>query len=492
MRVLFYCRGEENPGVGYLSSILKKAGHETGLLFDPGFEDIFFTGSAVFRKLFTPQALARRATRFRPDMVAYSSLTLSYHAVRRLSRMIKNACDPVQIIGGPHATAVAEAVLKEGQFDYAVVGEADKALPELVRLLEESDDPSKAPNTVCRKNGEYSHSPLAPLVEDLDALPFPDKKMFIRAGAAGNRLGILTARNCPFSCTYCSHSLRQEQYQGLGKYYRQRSVENVMDEITAMLPHGFKNIRIWDDIFGIRKEWTLLFLERLKKETGLPFSVTMHVKGVDAEMAKALKAAGCQRVALGIQSGDDQVRRSLLGRRESIEESRQAIRILKAHGLFVLAEVMLGLPGESREQMNRTIHFCQSEKPDNVSAFIYFPMPGTRMIHQALKDGLLPEAVYNRLIRGQLDRASWHRKSLIGIPHAEHAYRWKVLLPLSVKLKKPLRFAEKTQNALVWKVLFFLSMIFVDQHEFRQKIRDYFRMMAAFFLKPKIKGENNS
>ena len=478
MRVLLYCRGEENPGVGYLLSALKRSGHDARLLFDPGLSDVFFGGRRLFGQLFPDERLVEQARRFAPDVVGYSTLTLSYYAVRRIAARIKAATGAVQIAGGPHATAAPDAVLEDPSFDYALVGEADRALPLLVEALA-GGDPAASPNVVSRDGASVRRSALLPLVDNLDGLPSPDKRAFLAVGAAGKRLGILTARGCPFACTYCSHSDRHEAYRGLGRYYRQRSVDGVLAEIVASRPLGFTSVRIWDDLFGFRREWTDEFLDRYRREIGLPFSATMHAVSIDERMARALKDAGCTRVALGVQSGDEEVRTSVLARKETVERSREAIAALRRAGVFVLAEVMFGLPGETPEQMDATARFCMDARPGNVSAFIYFPMPGTALVRSAVRDGHLARETLRAVERGETSTASWHKRSLLDSPHTGTAYRLKILLPIAARFPRLGKWLLGIRSDRAIRALFLVSIPLVDQHEFVQKLRDYGNMIRA-------------
>ena len=129
-RVLFVSRGEENLGVEYLSAFLKHKGVATALFFDPGFDDIFFLqrGKRAMERL--KAKLLQAAASFAPDLVAFSSVTLTYGPILQMARWLKQAGYPT-VLGGVHATTLQEQVLHDGGFDYICIGEGEHAIYEL-------------------------------------------------------------------------------------------------------------------------------------------------------------------------------------------------------------------------------------------------------------------------------------------------------------------------------------------------------------------------
>ena len=118
---------------------------------------------------------------------------------------------------------------------------------------------------------------------------------------------------------------------------------------------------------------------------------------------------------------------------------------------------------------------------------MFFPMPGTKLTERALREGWLSYPRYRAIVRGNMDRASWHRESLLDGPCASYAYRWKVALPIVAKLPMLAMLVQKNRSKTITSVLFYLSMLFVDQHEFMQKMKDYVSISICFFSKRTIK-----
>ena len=179
MRILFFYRGAESFGIEYLSAVLTQAGHQTELIYDPGLDNNFYVSPGLLKKLNVPRKLVRKARDFSPDLVAFSSITNLYPYIKDMARALKAELKMPAVIGGIHPTVLPELVLQEDCFDIVCRGEGEYALLELADRLEKGEDITDIENLwVKDSQGVIHKNEQRPLIQDLDALPFPDKDLF--------------------------------------------------------------------------------------------------------------------------------------------------------------------------------------------------------------------------------------------------------------------------------------------------------------------------
>ncbi|KPK42874.1 MAG: hypothetical protein AMJ78_01005, partial [Omnitrophica WOR_2 bacterium SM23_29] len=253
MRVLFVFRNAEWLGIEYLSAVLRKAGHKTELLFDPGAGDIeyklfFLKTQKIIRKRFL-----QVARQFKPDLFCFSILTNLFPWCKETMRFLKSHFPDVPIIaGGLHPTMFPDVVIDVPEIDMICIGEGEDALLELCDSMEDGSRRKDIMNIWFKEDGKVIKNPLRPLRQNLDELPFPDKDLFYRYGCFRGRIYVMTGRGCPYSCSYCfNHSYRQ-LYKDAGKYVRQRSVDNCIEElIYYKSKYKIDEIFFYDDTFTL-------------------------------------------------------------------------------------------------------------------------------------------------------------------------------------------------------------------------------------------------
>lgn len=489
MKILFYCRGEENLAIELLSAIAKQEGCETDIIIDPGFEDIFFISTL---KSFNPQKIIeQKIISFKPDLIAVSSTTHSYAASKRFAQFVKKISDAKIIIGGPHATACYEEVLADNNFDYAVIGEGENAFRNFIQKFEQADLEDIA-NLCYKKNNKIIANSLGPLTLELDSLPYLDKDIYFRNGVFKNRLTIMCSRGCFFHCAYCSHGFTKKIYGNsnsasfnIKNYARSHSTQYIIKEILH-----FKNkyplnyIRFWDEMFGFDKEWLNEFLRDYSRLIKLPFGCTMHAAHVNSESIEFMKKSGCRNISIGVESGSAEIKKNIINRNTSDAVIINAAEIIKKNKINLLTENIFGFPGEKPEDMDLTIKLNHKIKPKNAASFIFFPLPGTELFDYCVKNNHLPSERAMKIKHGSDFYNSWHKKTAIEHPHSEYAWKMKIYLPLSTVFPLFKKLIKFLLNINVFQnLLFYFSLVFIDFTEFRHKLADYLRIL--FFLKRK-------
>lgn len=359
-------------GIGYLSSMLKQNGHQTSLIYLAG-----LMGRDEFVR-----TLALR----NPDLVAFSATTNQFPYARLYARYIKEEKPSLPIIvGGAHPTLTPEQTVLTPEFDYICVGEGEYALLELCNALETGAETRAIKNIWQRRDGNVVRNGLRPLLQDLAAIPFADREVFDFDEILRQDDGwvdMMAGRGCPYDCSYCCNPGLKTTFHGLGKYTRYRPVENVMDEIAALKKsYSFKTLNFQDDVFTLQHGWTRQFCASYR-ERGYtyPFWVNTRVERVeDEEIVKMLAEAGCRGIRVGLESGNEDLRRDVLKRKMSNEAIRRTFSIVQKYGLETYTCNMLGLPGETTEMIQETIDFNRELAPTQFQFSVFYPYPMTEL-----------------------------------------------------------------------------------------------------------------
>ena len=366
-------------GIGYLSAVLKKHGHETSLLH-------------IKSKDITKDILFERITGFNPGLIAFSTTSLQYQYVKYFSEMIKKAyCNIPIICGGIHTTLCAAEIMSNQFIDYVCIGEGEYALLELCKCLEEKLDTTKIKNIHSKINGNIYKNPVRPLISDLDELPFPDRD-FDDTIAIDYIAHLLAGRGCPFDCSYCCNRNLRQLYDKKGSFVRYRSVDNVLDEIETLVKrYNVKRLNFHDDTFTISKKWTRSFCEKYPLRFDLPYECNARVETVDREMLMLLKASGCDLIRIGTESGNEIMRQTILNRKMSNEAIKNICNISNEIGLNTYSFNMIGLPYETEEMINDTIELNKEINPTYGVVSIFYPYPNTNAYEYCKKENLLTQ-----------------------------------------------------------------------------------------------------
>lgn len=337
--------------------------------------------------------VARKLERSGPAVLAFSTPTPYFRAYQRLAAEVgRSFPGVVRVFGGPHATYFPE-IIDENGVDAVCVGEGEEAMAELVARLAAGAPVDDVPNFwVKRPDGSVRRNPPRPLIEDLDALPVPDHAVFRRAMARDvTQALVITGRGCPHRCTYCYNHVYRRLYRGKGKVVRRRSVAHVMEELRALRRTSCTFVRFVDDLFILDDAWVERFARAYRRDIGLPFSCLVRANLVTEPVMRLLREAGCYRVIMGLEAGNDHVRREVLGRPMSSETIVHAARIVREAGIKLVTANIVAIPGGSFEADWDTLALNWRCKPDYASVQILTPFPRTDIHRRARELGMLTD-----------------------------------------------------------------------------------------------------
>lgn len=386
MRILFVYPnflGYESVHLGlmYLSAYLKKNGHATRLI-DFTFE----------RSLRLQLSIARE---FEPNLVAFTANSGMIGPASRFANLIKQETAVPIIVGGVHPTVAPDMIKRFPQFDMLCLSEGEQALLELVGRMEAGKPVENISNIWLRKGDVVLENAVRPLIQHLDALPFPDLDLFDidrYLEVRGGNLDLISGRGCPFRCPYCVNHTLQKLHGQYGKSFARKNSVHYVLQMVRHIKDKFpvKSINFQDDLFTLNKPWIIEFCTRFQENfPDLRFNCNVRPGTADNEVFQYLKKAGCASVSIGIEAGDENIRDKILGRKMSDEMIVDTFQAARSAGLRTASFNMLGLPLETPEQMEKTVAINQKVQPDALGVTIFTPYPGTELYESCLKQGLI-------------------------------------------------------------------------------------------------------
>ena len=405
-------------GIASLSAMICQAGHSA---------EVAALGDTARQEL-----LMRH---FRPDMLCLSLITGQHPLFLERARQIKAAYPHLLILaGGPHATFYPECI-GDPCLDAICRGEGDLALPAFIDSVDRDGAlPEQIANWwIKHPDGTISRSDVAPLVDDLDRLPYPDRDIFDRAcpGSLPVTVFVMTARGCPFNCSYCFNHAYRELYQGNRVLCRRRSVGHVVAEVNRLRQrYPLQMVVFQDDTFNLDKNWLRGFSDRYASEIGLPFHCHLRADLLDDETADLLRQAGCFSVKLGLEAGSDKVRNEILKRRMSTEQFKKACFLLKSNGIRFATENILAAPGTTLDDDLLTYSINRRVRPHHSFASLMQVYPRTDIAAYALRHGLATSPITDF-------PATFYEDSTISITDKKKRGRLRAVFALGVSLNLP-------------------------------------------------------
>ena len=368
--------------LAYAVGVLEKAGHEVDFIDAPA-------------DGYDLEYVIERTRKLDPVLIVADTSTPSIYNDVSVAGKLKDLCTSAfTILVGTHVSALPEETLNiDGNIDAVAVHEYDHTLLDLADTLAKKGSLSEVLGISFRENGNITHNPRRPYMEDLDELPFVSKvyekflniENYFNPNALFPMVTITTSRGCPFKCTFCVYPQTL-----MGRGYRLRSVENVVDEIeyiTKNYPQA-KAIFFEDDTLTVNKKRCIELSESLIRR-GIKISWTANARvGLDLETMKKMKEAGCRSFCVGFESGNQDILDNM--RKSSkidlmfdfMNNARKADILV--HGCF-----LAGLPGETKDTMKQTLDLAKQLKPDTVQFYPVMVYPGTEAYDWYKSKGLL-------------------------------------------------------------------------------------------------------
>ena len=340
---------------------------------------------------YTYEQLENALTASTPDVVCLTLLTFTVLDVLKTIAIVKEINPKtVVIVGGTHAQIYPEQTIAYPNIDFVILGEGE---PVLLKLIEELDSGNKNlnfPGLVYKVGEKIINTGVPPYLDDLDALPFPARhltpyqKYYSVISEVTPVTTMFTSRGCPFQCNFCDRP-------NMGKQFRYRSAQNVVDEMELCEKMGIREILIYDDTFTVHKQRAIdICAEYLKRGLTVRWDIRARVDTVTAEMLDKFKQANCTRIHYGVEAGTDRVLK-VLNKGITLDQVRKAFQLTKQKKISTLAYFMLGNPTESYEDVLESINFACKLPSDYTQFTIFTPFPATKFYADGLTTGVINE-----------------------------------------------------------------------------------------------------
>lgn len=391
-------------GFAYLASSLREAGHEVVGL-NPNNIVGYSSAHAMIKDKIT-QAVEEA----KPDLIGLGGLCTDYAFIRDAVEIIRGISPKISIvIGGGIVTHDSEYIFNLLQPDFCVIGEGEEIIIKLAGMLGNGDaNYDEIPNIGYWKNGIVNFTRQDFNYKDINLLPFPDYEPFNLRGMTGDyaltsrwpyrypRLYpkpwvIISARNCPFSCTFCIHGKSRLKY-------RTRSIDNIFQEIkVAYDRYHFNILTIMDELFAVNKIRMIEFcttLVKAKKTYNWDFdwSFSTHASAaLDKDTLQMAKEAGCFHFSYGVESASPRVLESM-NKKTKPSQIADAIRLGEEVGLCFGGNFIFGDPAETEDTIFETVDFMVHHCLD--SNFVYNairPYPGSKLFDDCLTKGIIKD-----------------------------------------------------------------------------------------------------
>ena len=366
-------------GIAYLASAIRRSGYRP-FVFDMRIDPVF-------------KNLAKAIPKFGPDMLALTLMSMEYIPTYDLIKKIRKNFKIPLVLGGPHPSIFKEKVLEQTPADYAIYGEAELTLNELL----EGKKKNSIKGLIWRKGNKIITNPARPFIEDLDSLPFPAYDLFdLKKYLKGDVIRIVSSRGCPYNCIYCSIKFT------MGKNFRARSAENVVEEITYWYKKGFRKFQFTDDNFTFdikRAEKIADLIQENKLKIKWDLRNGIRVDKVNPSLLKKFKMSGCTFIAYGVESANQDVLNAMK-KGIKVEQVENALKWTIDAGIKTSAFFIIGLPKDNPEKFRNSLKFAKKYKLNEVRFYNLIPYPGTELYDIAQSQNWLikkPEEYLNSI-----------------------------------------------------------------------------------------------
>lgn len=396
-----------------------------------------------------PKALIKKILSFKPDLVGISMMTFSYeNTYEMISGIKKTYNNAVVIAGGPHVSTLRDVVLKQcPDIDYGCVLEGEQTIIDLCAEKELSD----IPGLIYRQNADIIMNQERPFACELDNINYPRYKGFELDKYLHKIIGIVSSRGCPFECIYCP------VHSAIGRKFRMRSAKNIMQEITYWYDKGYRMFDFVDDNFTLDKGRVLEICELIQKSDfkGIQFRCPNGIRAdkTDPLMLQRMRESGFTMIAFGIESGSDKILKIMKKNEDAAKMDKAVASALEA-GFEVVLYFIIGLPGETREDIEKSVNFALKYPVSDARFYNVIPFPKTELYEWVKKNNRFlktPEYYLNHITptthEPVFDTEELSREDKIkalkycaGI--TKRIYR--------NKLKRKLPFARPVNNVLSW------------------------------------------
>lgn len=337
------------------------------------------------------EEVVKKTLDYEPDVVGISAMSYEALELHEIAAGIKQKRPRLPVIsGGPHCTTAPRKVLADSNIDYAVRGEGEQTLLDLIpRIMAGESEPEDICGIGFQKNGEPHLTPTSEEIVDMDSLPLPafdlidlsdywDLPRFGTTYVRREYATLATSRACPFQCTFC--------HRIFGSRYRSQSPQIVLRDLQTLASEfGVREIQFVDDCFNLKSERVAAICDGIVKQ-GLDLAICFPngIRGdiMDEDTLKKLKAAGTYRITYAVETASERIQK-FVKKNVKLGKLKKVIEMTDALGIMVDGFFMVGFPGETREEVQTTLDYALDSKLHSLNFWFVTPFPGTELYDQA-------------------------------------------------------------------------------------------------------------
>jgi anaerobic magnesium-protoporphyrin IX monomethyl ester cyclase len=416
-----------------VAAVLEKK-HAVSIIDAPteGWENLEELDESKYRVGLSAETIVKRITDFKPDMVAieipFSGWSKTSFEVVSIAKKINRGITVV--LFGLHPSSRPEACLENADVNFVVIGEPENTVSELVEALEGGKHDFKGiAGLGFRENGKVVLNANRGIIENLDSLPFPArhllpmnlynqavKKNPLRGEIHNPYTIVITSRGCPYNCVFCSNCIVW------GKQWRPRSPKNVVDELEEIIKtFGIEQVDFSDDNMTLDRQrmveiCDLIVQRHLLFEWFTPNGI--RADSLDEALLRKMKAAGCKKIRIAPESGVQRIVNDVIKKNQDLKNVEQAVALCKKVGINVGCFFVIGLIGETKADIEKTIEFAYKLKRLGADTFIFsiaMPLYGTAFYEQAKMGGFLREGFCDYALAAtepQVETPEWSARDL--------------------------------------------------------------------------------
>lgn len=361
-------------------------------------EDI--PSTTEFRYGLSVEGIRQRVAEISPRIVGLSAMaTCQHHEILKIARAVKEIDSRiVTVAGGNHASSCYGYLLQDDALDYCVLGEGERPFRDLVEALESGRPITTIPGLAYKEENRLlaansGRQFLAPEQIPIPAYSLLDMPFYTQPDHSPygeiDRLRVgyfMATRGCPYHCANCAKGAVWKNT------FRKRPADQVIRELEVLRDrHGVEKLHALDDNLTQDREWVLDFLEVYRRRIGLPWEASsgLAIHRLDQTVLEAMRVSGCRSISLAVESGSQRVISRILRKPLSLEMVRPVIALARSLGLGIRTFFMVGIPGETKNEIRTTVEFAQSLDVDFVSFFVFTPLPGTALYDVCTERGYL-------------------------------------------------------------------------------------------------------
>jgi anaerobic magnesium-protoporphyrin IX monomethyl ester cyclase len=371
-------------GLLYLASTLEQKSIEVSVLDQPA-------------QGLTLNETVRWVEKEQPDILGFSTFSSSGRTAALISTKVKEKNPNILVVFGNHyATFNAERILnKYPSVDIVACGEGEDIVTDLANVFNKEENLKNVSGITFRNNGKITSTEERPLIEDLDAIPFPDRKLidvdyhsFIAAAKIAPKkfTSIVSSRGCVYRCRFCScTSFARNKW-------RSRSIGNIMEELHLLTSEGYKQFIFVDDSFTLNPKRVINLCRRIRKEKiDMEWICEGRVNNCSFEMLQEIQKAGCRVLYLGIESANQRIL-DYYDKRITPQQSEATVKAARRAGIdIIVGSFILGAPDETKAEIQNTIEFAKRIPIDFPQFNILGIFPGTDMWNEFNAKGFINE-----------------------------------------------------------------------------------------------------